>query len=1392
MSKWNREDEIIEDKERIGNVHEGERLWHDVEGEDARRYHPKASTGVLTHDDYTVGWVCALPLEMAASVAMLDEIHTNHNLEKHPNDNNTYTLGVIGNHNIVIACLPLGVYGITSAAIVANQMSSTFTSICFWLMVGIGGGVPTAKIDIRLGDIVVSTGVIQYDYGKRVREGRFERTGTLNKPPQTFLTAVAKLQADHERAGSRIPAFLSEMLHKHPDMATKYTHRGQEQDILFEADYDHAEPEDTCGGCNETKLVPRTPRIENHPVVHYGLVASANQVMKHGNTRDQLGRELGVICFEMEAAGLMDNFPCLVIRGICDYSDSHKNKQWQEYSAAAAAAYTKELLLSIPATRAAKAIGVVAATPKVIKQRRLFMDALRFDQIDAHQTAIKSAHAKTCNWLVAKPEYRDWLDFNLISDHHGFLWIKGKPGTGKSTIMKFALKHVEKTMKETLIISFFFHARGDDLEKSTTGMYRSLLYQLLKKVPELQSVFDSLGPPPVSGGSYLWDIEMLKETFSRALEEFGQQRLICFIDALDECEEDQIRDMIAFFEDLGQPAISGGVQLHVCFSSRHYPHITIKQGRELVLEGQEGHDHDIANYLHSELKAGPSRQAQEIRTEILEKASGVFLWVVLVVHILNKEYDRGRIHALRKRLKEIPTRLNELFKDILTRDAQNMDDLLLCIQWILYAKRPLELVELYFAILAGQSPEDLGVWDPDEITKEDMGRFILSSSKGLAEVTKSAGQIVQFIHESVRDFLLKENGLSELWAEFGSLNSHERLKQCCYHYIKVDMSHELPLKEPLPVANTSQAIDIRLQASTKFPFLEYAVRNLLYHADLAGSYGSPQEAFIDSFPLETWVILRNLVEKYQIRRYTPKVSLLYILAQENLPHLSKIQLKRIPTMDIEGEQHCFPILAALAYGNSDVVEALLMPDADLQSESCISQCLYAEYRQEFLDQFIERGYQEVPKGQTWLSYAAEHGRWCIATLLLLTGKVNTNFFFSQTQHPGTPLTYAAAAGREDIVKLLLNKDADLYFRCQSRAPLASAAVNGHAAVMELLLDKAVKLARDERDFGRTQLPYAVNNGNIMVLELLLGKDVKLSPESDLDVWSVIWTAAERGHRAVVRLLLKYWAGPELEDGSRKLLYFGAGDRRETAVRIGRSAQLEPKYCSCGQTALFCAVLMGRQAAVKLLLERGVEPEPVDNAYRMPPLYAVGKRYRGIVKVLRNEGAKMKQLDHLGPVLPLYIDIIDGRHVAIVKMLLEEGAKAEYIDYTGRTPLSYGAGNGHEAIVKMLLEKGAKLESKSDDSGQEPLSYASAGGHQTVVRLLLEEGANIEAKDWFGRTALSWAVEMGHYAVVKMLLEKGARIEVRDRAGDTPLDYARKHLGHEDGEAIAQLLIDNCR
>ncbi|KAJ5665661.1 uncharacterized protein N7477_008109 [Penicillium maclennaniae] len=270
------------------------------------------------------------------------------------NDPNIYTLGSIYGHNIVIACLPSGVYGTTSAAIVASHITTTFSALRYSLVVGIGGGVPhPSTTDIRLGDIVVSKptgttgGVIQYDYGKTITNGRFHRTGCLNKPPAELLAALATLESDHILGQSAVPAHLAKIQARFPAFASP----GLQHDFLFDPLYPHiGDSLDECQSmCDSGRLIPRSQRDLADPRVHYGLIASGNRVMRDAVTRDSIARQLeGVLCFEMEAAGLMDHFPCLVVRGICDYADSHKSKRWQAYSAATATAFAKELLGVIP------------------------------------------------------------------------------------------------------------------------------------------------------------------------------------------------------------------------------------------------------------------------------------------------------------------------------------------------------------------------------------------------------------------------------------------------------------------------------------------------------------------------------------------------------------------------------------------------------------------------------------------------------------------------------------------------------------------------------------------------------------------------------------------------------------------------------------------------------------------------------------------------------------------------------------------------------------------------------------------------------------------------------------------------------------------------------------
>lgn len=303
----------------------------------------------LGRDDYHVGLVFALPEELAAGKAMLDEEHKMIPGQD-PQDTNSYTLGRIHQHNVVLACLPARVDGVVSAAAVAVNMLRTFTALRFGLMVGIGGGIPTTNHDIRLGDILVSEpdgtsgGVVQYTKGK-LRPDGFERKGTLNMPPPALLTALASIKAEHEMRESRVSLYHSDMLDRYPRMKKKgYGYPGMDQDVLFCSCADVKDK--ACNSCKDGKIA-RHARDTHLPEIHYGIIASGDLVIKDAGTRNSLSEEYGAVCVEMEAAGLMNNFPCLVVRGICDYADSHKNDDWHKYAAATAAAFAKEFLLYV-------------------------------------------------------------------------------------------------------------------------------------------------------------------------------------------------------------------------------------------------------------------------------------------------------------------------------------------------------------------------------------------------------------------------------------------------------------------------------------------------------------------------------------------------------------------------------------------------------------------------------------------------------------------------------------------------------------------------------------------------------------------------------------------------------------------------------------------------------------------------------------------------------------------------------------------------------------------------------------------------------------------------------------------------------------------------------------
>ena len=323
---------------------------------------------------FEIAIICALPLEASAVGALFDKRWDDQIYVKAPRDLNAHSTGVIGHHNVVLVHMPN--MGKVDSATAASYLNASFPNIQLALMVGICGGAPFGSHlseDILLGDVVVSKGLVQYDFGRQFPKNRFVRKDALldvlPRPSPKIRAALAKLQTEQGRGWlqNKASEYLRVLRQRLSDMVT---YPGVTEDRLFGSTYPHKHHEplecaicangdgsdDICDKavgmnceelkCHEQELVlrRRLPQPYN-PVVHFGLIASGDTVMKSGEDRDDIATRDRVIAFEMEGAGMWEKFPgSLVIKGICDYADSHKNKKWQNYAAATAAAVTKGFL----------------------------------------------------------------------------------------------------------------------------------------------------------------------------------------------------------------------------------------------------------------------------------------------------------------------------------------------------------------------------------------------------------------------------------------------------------------------------------------------------------------------------------------------------------------------------------------------------------------------------------------------------------------------------------------------------------------------------------------------------------------------------------------------------------------------------------------------------------------------------------------------------------------------------------------------------------------------------------------------------------------------------------------------------------------------------------------
>ncbi|OGM47253.1 hypothetical protein ABOM_003926 [Aspergillus bombycis] len=872
-------------------------------------------------EEFEIAIICALPLEYDAVSLLFDRFwdESGDQYGRAAGDTNYYTTGQIGNYNVVLALLPN--MGKASAAAAAANLRSSYPGLKLAFLAGICGGTPKhpeTGDEILLGDVVISKTVIQYDFGRQ-NPGQLVRKDTLDdnlgRPDRDVRSLLAILQTElgRERLQERTAQYLRRLqdLARRKKRRSKYVYPGTAEDKLFDPRYRHKHHGSSLYGdckdcstaldsicteayhaictdipCNERFLVHREKldakqHLEHEgkkeaqdPAIHIGRIASGDMVMKSGEHREMFTHNDQVIAFEMESAGIWDEIRSVVVKGVCDYADSHKNKKWQDFAALTSASTIKALLERYTRTDKAVKSVFIEAPPSQHEEeeeiKQIVLEMLNFPRIHSRHEEIAGAHSQTFSWILSHDASFANNDHNLEVRHRqvragfaswlregsGIYWVSGKAGSGKSTLMKLirtdpqTSTHLQHWAGETPVIigHFYFYDRGSVLEKSRAGLLRALLLQLLGWNPSWI--------PQAFAGS--WSrLQRLRTTksFSRPTdEEFSLTELhvafrsvlaltvsavrVClFIDGLDEYEGSD-REISRFVTELADSKFGDSRWHKLCLSSRSHPAFEEAFKNCPHLKLQELTYNDIYRYVYAHL-GSHSRYEQILRTEhvarfqtlvssVVEQACGVFLWVQLAVWSLLDGLDQyDWIDELERRVQALPPELEQFYDRMLRMiDPGYRRQAVRIFRLMLDSGNP-QCVMLSFI-----ENDDLGVLTypaegflPDNmhLRSNQMAARLKSKLGGLVEVSRTDGKynwmssVVTFFHQTLREYLRQPAPWEILLGKFSVRYCDNILFHHIFGYC-LGVARRSVANEELELEDSKQEL-IRIAQARPVPFI---------------------------------------------------------------------------------------------------------------------------------------------------------------------------------------------------------------------------------------------------------------------------------------------------------------------------------------------------------------------------------------------------------------------------------------------------------------------------------------------------------------------------------------------------------------------------------------------
>ncbi|KAI1825463.1 hypothetical protein F4861DRAFT_530286 [Xylaria intraflava] len=1047
-------------------------------------------------------------------------------------DDYVFKAGDVHGHNIVIATLPAGQeYGTGSAAALASQIKKFFPNLWFGLLVGVAAGLPnltrSVPLDIRLGDILVglpsdeSAGLVAYELAKVTGKDGYQllRGGRVLANTETVVRSAIgsiKLNAPNE---SEIFLEHYECIKHHEHPGGTFIDPGQDRDTLYEV----AEDDIARRVARERRPASKRTRV------WYGSIGSGDKLVKNAQYRDMLRNELNLIGLEMEAAGTMNQIPVGVIRGVCDYADNHKNKEWQPYAAAMAAAYAKAVLAEIgPRSIAAQNGPQDPQDPKdpirsakEINILKMLNTSLHHDRKDRNTDSLEG----TCGWFVSHEFFRDWQE----SKSSRLLWVSADPGCGKSVLSKYLVDHVLKTTVSRTVCYFFFKDDFED-QRNVMGALRCILYQLFDQKRNLLS--DSiLEQSEIKGENLFGSFGEIWRTLISVAEDENAGEIICLLDAIDECE-DQGRSQLArelrrFYSREGTGRTSN---LKFLLTSRPYDKIRRSFGPQgmptssmIHLSGEneaemEKISREIDIFIKDRVKhISGNLLTHEEQDALLRQLTRIphrtYLWVHLTLNLIERDIDKLKTVGVASQLYEAiteaisnpPRTVDEAYNKALSKspNPEHAKDIL---HIIVAAQRPLTVKEMNMALNIQKSIRSYEKVN----TLEDENNFRQRIRDTCGLFVTIIDSKLYLLHQTVKEFLVQNDELNpgsvrqglEWKHSIQPIIAHRVLAEICVYYLLFEEFEVHPLDEN----------EVPSQYADNHIFLAYSAMHWAAHLRELGNDvpDAMQQSVLKLCDMSsrsclTWL---RIYWTNAGTEFPSTFTSLMIASYFGLETVAKQLLSSGVTGlnsrdDTYGRSalswaagNGFYTVVKLLIGNTTVARlgSLLRLRADINSK----------------DNF----------GRTPLSYAVWSGNTSVVELLI---KAGSRIDLEDTSG-GTPLSSIVGPQKSTIENLFL-----------------SAARNNDEVMVRLFLDREADLnssddenrtrllhARDAN--GNTALHWAIYNANKAMMSVILNYPVNLEARAGWDNTPLI-SAIEDEFEIGVRMLLdrncdvNYWCKP---------------------------------------------------------------------------------------------------------------------------------------------------------------------------------------------------------------------------------------------------------------------------